>query len=88
VSALLIFAERPLQDMLIQREIRDELLQPGILLFDLTHPAQLADAQVRELLLPYVERRLTLPSLPTDIGHGGATLGLPQRTRNLFFRKS
>jgi hypothetical protein len=73
--------------MLVQREISHQSLQPPILVLQLSHPPQLAHAQVGELLPPGVERGLADADLPADIADGGARLDLPEGVGDLLFRK-
>jgi hypothetical protein len=69
---------------LVDGEIGDELLEPSIFVLDLPQSSQLTDAQVGELLLPEVERRLANAELSTDIAGRRAALGLAQRVRDLL----
>ncbi len=72
-----LFSERLAQHVLVERQVRDHLLEARVFLLQRPHAPQLAHPQVGELLLPHVEGRLTRPELPADIGHGRPTLGLP-----------
>lgn len=74
--------------MLFEREIGDEALQPIVLVLELPETAHLARPEMRELLLPDIERRFAHPQLAADLGDGGAALRLAQGIRDLFFRKA
>ena len=74
-----------LQHRLVQAQISDQLLQPGVLGFELLEPPQLAYAQTAILLLPVVKRGLRDAELAADLLDPGARLGLAQRKGNLLF---
>jgi hypothetical protein len=78
-EALQLFLHDLLQDMPLQREIRDQVLKLRVLLTQLPELAQLAQAQSRLLLLPNVERGFADPVFAADVGHPGAALRLAQR---------
>ena len=72
--------------MLVQAQIRDELLQFAVLVLELLDPPQLADAQPAIHLLPAVERLLRSPQKTDDLGHRRAPFCPLQRKRNLLSR--
>ena len=72
-------AARLRQHVFIEREIGDDPLQARILVLELPHPAQLADAQVPVAFLPDVERGLADAELAADIGDRRAGFRLPER---------
>src|SRR5690606_32675680 len=84
--ALPVFSDGLLQDVLVEREVGDEALEPRVLLFELPQPAQLTHAQVRELPLPDAERRLADAQLPADIAHRCPALRLADGVGDLLFR--
>src|SRR6266581_751895 len=84
-SASDFFSERLGEHVLVEREVRHHALQPRVLVLELAQPAQLADAQVRVLLLPGVERGLTHAELPADVPGRRARLGLAQGVGDLLF---
>lgn len=84
---LRLFSEGFAQHVFVQREIGHQAFQPPILVLQLPHTAEFAHPQMREFLLPLVERRLADPQLPADVGGRAAALRLPQRVGDLFLRK-
>ena len=74
--------------MLVEREIRHQSFESGVLLFHLAQPTEFAHAEVRVLLFPGVEGLLGNAQLPTDIANRGATLGLSDGIHDLLFGKS
>ena len=80
---LRLFSEGLAQHVLVERQVGHQALQAPVLLLQLPHPAQLAHAQMRELLLPLIERRLADPQLPADIRRRRPALGLPERVGDL-----
>jgi hypothetical protein len=70
--------------MAIEREIRHQAFQLGILLTELPQFAQFTEAQPRILALPHVKRLLADADLPAHVHHGRATLCFPQGGQNLF----
>ncbi len=74
--------------MLVEREVRDEPFEPAIFFFHLPEPPQLAHAEVRVLLLPGVEGRVTHPELPAEVADRGAAFGLADGIDDLLFRES
>src|SRR6202035_702821 len=75
-EALQLFLHDLLQDVAVQREIRDQVLKLRVLLAQLPELAQLAQPQPRVLLLPNVERGFADPVFAADVGHSGATFSL------------
>ncbi|TCS51615.1 hypothetical protein EDD52_14115 [Primorskyibacter sedentarius] len=67
-----------LKHLPIQRQVRDDLLQPTVLVFQCLQPAHLVGQQAGILLLPIEVRRLADPSLPADLGDRRASLALLQ----------
>ena len=76
--ALDFFSDHLLQDLLVERQVGDESLQPRILVAHLPQLADLRHAQAAKLLLPEVEGRFRNARLTTDIGDRGAGLGQAQ----------
>jgi len=72
--------------VLVERELGDQTLQPGVLLTQLTHLPDLGHAKLAVLLFPQVEARLAQAQLPTYVDHGRSALCLAQRVRVLLFR--
>jgi len=77
-----------LQDVPIQGEVRDQALEPPVLLAQLAQLTELVQSQSRILLLPDVERRFADPVLAADLGDSRAALRLTQCPQNLLFRMS
>jgi hypothetical protein len=63
--------------MAIEREIRHQAFQLGILLTDLPQFAPFTEAQPRILALPHVKGLLADADLPAHVHHGRATLCFP-----------
>ena len=87
MSALPVFSEGLLQDVLVEREISDDVLEAGILVLELAHPSELTHAQVRVFLLPDVARRLANAELPANVRRGRPAVSLPQGVGDLLFRE-
>ena len=85
VPAVHVFSERLAQHVLIEREIRDDLLQATILLFERPQLPQLTHPQVGEALLPDVECRVADAELPAYVRHRRPALGLAQGVGELRF---
>ena len=77
-----------LQDVTVQREIRDQVLEFRVLLAQLPELAQFAQPQSRILLLPNVERGFADPVFAADVAHSAAALRLAQGPQDLLFRMS
>ena len=71
--------------MFVERQVRDQSFEPAILVLERSQPTQLADAEMRVLLLPDVEGRFADANLPADIGRGRTSLDLAQGVRDLLF---
>src|SRR5262249_7467129 len=82
-----LFCDHLPQDLLVERQIGDELLQFSILLAELTQLAHLGRAQVPELLLPAVVRLLADLVLPTKLRNRHAALPLPEDVHHLLRRE-
>lgn len=67
------------QHVLVERQLRHDLLEARVLVLELPQPAQLAGAEPRVLLL-----RLADPDLPADVGDGRAGLDRAQDVGDLF----
>lgn len=74
--------------MLVEREVGHEARQPVVLLLELPQAPHLVRPEMRELLLPDVERGLAHAQLAADIRDGGAALGLLEGVGDLFFGES
>ena len=72
--------------MLVQAQVRDELLQLAVLVLELLDPPQLADAQPAIHLLPAIEGLLRYAHKADDLRHRRARLRLLQRKGDLLFR--
>jgi hypothetical protein len=83
-EAVQLFSHDLLQHRAIEREIRHQAFQLGILLTELPQFAQFTEAQPRILALPHVKRLLADADLPAHVHHGRATLCFPQGGQNLF----
>ncbi len=68
-AGLRSFPGRPLQDQLVEREIRNRLAQPLVLGLQLLHPAHLVGLQPTELLAPAVIRDLGHADRPDRVSH-------------------
>jgi len=76
-----------LQDRLVQAELRDQLLEPRVLLLQLLELAHLVGLHPRVLLLPAIERLLRNADLPNQVGHRHPKLGLFEHGDDLLDRK-
>ena len=85
-GALESLSHAGLQDLLVQRELRDQLLELPVLVAQQRELAQLERADAVVLLPPAIERRLRDPELPADLEDGDAALGLPQGGDDLLLR--
>lgn len=74
--------------MLVEREVGHQPFQPAVFFFYLPQAAEFAHAEVRVLLFPGVEGRITHPELSAEVADGGAAFGLADRIHDLLFRKS
>src|ERR1700726_3263542 len=83
-----LFLHDLLQDVTVQREVRDQVLKLRVFLAQLPELAQLAQAQPPILLLPNVERGFADPVFAADVGHSGAAFRLPHCPQDLLFRMS
>lgn len=82
-EAVQIFSRDFLQHLAIEREIRHQAFQLGILLTELPQFSQFTEAQPRILALPHVKRLLADADLPAHIHPSRATLCSPQGGQNL-----
>jgi hypothetical protein len=73
-----------LENVAVEREIRDDLLQLPILVAQRSQLAELLDAQSRKLFLPAIERLLADPEPATDFGDLLAAVDLMQSVDDLF----
>ena len=78
VSALSVSADRLLQDVFVEREIRHDPLEPRILFLQRPKVPELPGLEVAVPLLPDLERGLVHSNLSTDVGDRRPTLDLPQ----------
>jgi hypothetical protein len=90
-AALQLFSHDLLQDVPVQRQVRHQPLELGLLIAQLPQLPQLAQRQSRVFLPPDVERSFADPVLAADVGDPLAALRLLKRPRNLsspcpFFR--
>src|SRR5262249_24693483 len=75
------------QYLLVQGEVRDQLLQLPILFAELAGLAYFGRAEVPKLLLPAVIRLLAYLVLPAELGDGPAPLPLPEGRFHLLRRE-
>lgn len=75
-----------MEHLLVERELRDDLLKTAILLLELAQPLDLAGDHGTELLLPAIERRLRHAVLAADLGYARARLHRMQRPCDLLVR--
>jgi hypothetical protein len=80
-------ADHVLQHRLVKRQIRHDLLQLAVLLFQKAQALHLRPHQAGVLLAPIVKGRLADPSLAADLANRRAFIGLPQDKGNLRLRE-
>jgi hypothetical protein len=68
-----------------QRQLREHLLQPGVLAFEFLQPPQLRDIQAAVLRFPVVERRFANTVLANQLRDLHAGLDLLQNRNDLLF---
>jgi hypothetical protein len=76
-TRLTTFFHDVLQDLTIKRQIRNEALEPRVLLAQLEQFADLWRPKRSEASFPRVERRRGDAELADDLGDGRAGFGLP-----------
>jgi hypothetical protein len=81
------FSDQLLQRLVIQREIRDQALQPAILVLELPQPPGLIDLEAAVLGFPPVERLLPDAVPTTEVGRLAARLRLFPDPDDLLFRE-
>jgi hypothetical protein len=74
------------ENMLVERQIRDQALELRVLIAQLAQLTDLTRSQVRVLLLSNVERGLADAHRTTDIRDRRAALRLPEHVRDLLVR--
>src|SRR5262249_20794354 len=79
-----VSAEQVLEHHLVERKVRDELLEFSVFLLELPHLADVTDAELAELSLPDVERPRAHPELAPDLRRRRTCLQLTQCGRNLY----
>jgi hypothetical protein len=79
-----LFSDSLLEDVAIERQVRDDLFQLPILLARRPQLPELLDPHAGELLLPPIERLLTDAQSSADLGDCLAALDLPEGVDNLF----
>ena len=72
-----------LQHLLVERQVRYDPLEPGVLVLKLAQPLHLRLHQASVLLAPDIERRLGNPRLAADLANRGALVDLTQDERHL-----
>jgi hypothetical protein len=72
------------QHVLVEREIRCDLLQTRIFFPRASASAAARSRRVRKLLFPEIERRFAHAELSAGIGHGRAAFRLAQCARHLL----
>jgi hypothetical protein len=80
-------ADHVLQHFPVERQLRDDLLQPRILVRESLQPPHLVRQQPAVSLLPVEVSRLADPRLAADLGNRSAFLALLQDERLLRFRE-
>src|SRR2546429_104585 len=83
-----LFSDHLAEDVLIEREIGHQALQPRVLITQLAELADLGEPELCVLLLPEVKARLAHPDLTAHIRHRCAPFRLAQRHGNLLIRKT
>lgn len=76
--------ERVLQDLLVERQVRDQALELAVFLLELLEPLQLAGREPPVFLPPGVEGRLPDPELPAQLLERNPGLDLGQRMGDLL----
>lgn len=71
--------------MPIQAQIRHQLFELTVLVFELPQPAQLGHAHPCKFLLPAIKRLLADTELPTDLGDRCPRFYLAECIRHLLF---
>jgi hypothetical protein len=83
---------RFLEDRLVQAEIGNQFLQPGVLHLQLLQPLRLVHLHPAILAAPPIQGLFAHPNPPTGLGYRGAArhshLNLTQLADDLFRRKS
>ena len=83
-----LFSDDLLENVAVEREIRNDLLQLPILVAQRSQLAELLDAQSRKLFLPAIKRLLADPEPASDFGDLLATVDLMQSVDDLFVTAS
>jgi hypothetical protein len=83
-TCLTTFFNDVLQDLTIERQIRDEPLEAAIFFAQLAQFADLGGSEATKAFAPRVERRFGDAELACDFGNRRAGLGLAQRCRDLL----
>src|SRR5262249_2895844 len=83
--ALDFFSDHLLQDLLVERQVGHQPLQPRIFLAHLPQLADFRHPEAAELLLPHVERSLPDARRRADIRHWRPGLGEAQGVGDLLF---
>ena len=84
----LLFSQDLLDDRVFQTQLRVELLEAAVFVFQGLEPLQLAHAHAPELAFPTVKGEFTEAVLPANMGHGLAQALLAQNARNLGFAEA
>src|SRR5262249_4185037 len=82
-----LFCDHLPQYLLVQGEVRNQLLQLPILFAELAELAYFSRAEVPKLLLPAVIRLLADLVLPAELGDGHAAVPLPEDVYHLLRRE-
>src|SRR5208337_2818959 len=85
-EALQLSSDDLLQHVSVQRQIRHQPLELGVLLAQLPELAQLAQSQACVLLLPHVVRGFADAVLAAQLAYPRAAFCLVQRPQNRLFR--
>ena len=73
---------------MFQAQLRVQLFEAAIFVFQVLEPLQLAHAHAPELAFPTVEGGFTEAVLPANLGHGLALVLLAQNAQNLGFAEA
>src|SRR5690349_17576115 len=83
-----LFSQEVLEDLQVERLIRDDALQPPVLVFEGAQSLGLVDLQPAVLAAPFVKRLPRDPVAPNQLSGLRAGCALLQDGDDLFFRES
>src|SRR5262249_21433736 len=76
--------EQPLERLVVQREVRDQMLEPAVFVLQLPKPPCLRDLQSAVLRFPPIESLLRNALLPADLLRRLSRLPFLQHSYDLF----